>query len=51
MTAGDDKTLKIFDLEKRELITETLLPDSARSVATSPNGNLIAVGLSSGGVS
>jgi WD40 repeat protein len=47
-TAGDDKTLRVWDLVKKEVITTLELPDVARTVAYSPNGQIIVVGL--GGV-
>ena len=47
-TAGDDKTLRIWQLEQKRMFTSIDLPDIARTVTFSPNGHLICAGL--GGV-
>lgn len=44
-TAGDDKTLRVWNLDKKKLIALLPLPDIARVVAYSPTGQIIAVGL------
>jgi WD40 repeat protein len=45
LTAGDDKTLRIWNIETSIQETYIDLPDVARSACYSPNGHLIAVGL------
>jgi WD40 repeat protein len=45
LTAGDDKTLRIWNLESASQSTSIDLPDIARCGCYSPNGHLIAVGL------
>mmetsp|Transcript_13866 Transcript_13866/g.18801 ORF Transcript_13866/g.18801 Transcript_13866/m.18801 type:complete len:412 (+) Transcript_13866:1108-2343(+) len=45
VTAGDDKTLRVWGLEKRRLLTSIALPDVARAACYSPNGHIIVVGL------
>lgn len=45
LTAGDDKTLRIWNIERSIQETYIDLPDVARSACYSPNGHLIAVGL------
>jgi WD40 repeat protein len=44
-TVGDDKTLRIWNLEKRKMAALLELPDIARAVCYSPTGQIIAVGL------
>jgi WD40 repeat protein len=44
-TVGDDKLLRIWDLNKRRQLLSIVLPDISRAVAFSPNGLLIAAGL------
>lgn len=46
LTAGNDKTLRVWDLETHSLITMVELPGNAISATFSPNGHLIVVGLS-----
>ena len=45
MTAGDDKTLRVWNLETAAMETSIDLPDVARCASFSPNGLLVAVGL------
>ena len=45
LTAGDDKTLRIWDLDSATQSTYIDLPDISRAACFSPNGYLIAVGL------
>ena len=45
LTAGDDKTLRIWDLDSAKQSTYIDLPDISRAACFSPNGHLIAVGL------
>lgn len=45
VTAGDDKTLRIWSLDQKKMFTFIELPDIARSVTYSPNGHLICAGL------
>jgi len=44
-TVGDDKTVRVWDLNTKKLIKMTKLNEMARAVAYSPDGSLIAVGL------
>ena len=46
LTAGDDKTLRIWDLENHSLISLIELPGNAVSGCFAPNGHLVVVGLS-----
>jgi WD40 repeat protein len=45
ITGGDDKTLRIWDLESKSLITMIQLQDIVRTVAFSPNGQIVVAGL------
>jgi WD40 repeat protein len=45
ITGGDDKTLRLWDLEKKSLITMIQLQDIIRTVAFSPNGQIVVAGL------
>ncbi|CAM9239808.1 unnamed protein product, partial [Chrysoparadoxa australica] len=47
-TAGEDKLLAIWDARERSLVRHTHLPVPGRSVAFSPDGKLIAVGMMKG---
>ena len=47
-TASDDKSLRVWDLEQRELKSITYLDFSARSCAFSTDGSQIAVGMKTG---
>ena len=44
-TVGDDKTLRVWNLDKKKMLAMLSLPDIARVVAYSPTGQIIAVGL------
>jgi len=44
-TAGDDKTLRIWLLDQKKMVTSIDLPDIARTVTFSPNGHLLCAGL------
>lgn len=44
-SVGDDKTLRVWNLDKKKMIAILQLPDIARVVAYSPTGQIIAVGL------
>lgn len=45
LTAGDDKTLRVWDLDKRRMITSIELQDITRAVTYSPNGQIVVAGL------
>ena len=45
LTAGDDYTLRVWDLETKKQMTYVMLPDVARCAAYAPNGQVIAAGL------
>jgi hypothetical protein len=45
LTAGDDKTIRIWNLEKREMSTMLQLSDIIRCAAYSPNGQIVVAGL------
>jgi WD40 repeat protein/Ca2+-binding EF-hand superfamily protein len=49
-TAGDDKTIRLWNSETHELIRMLPLSQEATSCAYSPDGYLLAVGLKTGGV-
>ena len=42
---GDDKTLRVWHLDKKKMATSIDLPDIARTATYSPNGHLIVAGL------
>lgn len=42
---GDDKTLRVWSLETNKLVTQIDLPNPAKTITFSPNGQLIVVGL------
>lgn len=44
-SVGDDKTLRVWNLDKKKMMALLQLPDIARAVAYSPTGQIIAVGL------
>lgn len=44
-SVGDDKTLRIWNLDKKKMMAFLELPDIARVVCYSPTGQIIAVGL------
>ena len=44
-TAGDDQTLRVWDMKEQRILGEAKLAGMARSVAMSPDASLIAVGL------
>lgn len=48
-TAGEDATVRVWDLESRTMKAIAALPGPGRSVAYSPDGQLIAVGIGAGG--
>jgi microtubule-associated protein-like 6 len=45
LTAGDDKTLRVWDLENHYMATMIELPDVARAAAYAPNGQVVLAGL------
>ncbi|KAG1711816.1 hypothetical protein DVH05_009058 [Phytophthora capsici] len=44
VTVGDDRTLRVWDMESKRLIQARLLPAKARACAYSPDSELLAVG-------
>jgi WD40 repeat protein len=46
LTAGSDKTLRVWDLDTHSVITQIELPDKAVAGCFAPNGHLILVSLS-----
>ena len=48
-TAGEDATLRVWDLESRTMKQMAALTGPGRAVAYSPDGRLIAVGIGAGG--
>jgi microtubule-associated protein-like 6 len=50
-TAGDDRTLRLWDMDKRAMTACIYLPQLARSVEFAPDGKTLAVGFSNGGFS
>ena len=44
-TAGDDKTLRVWDMQTKQLMGLLVLPDICRSVCWAPNGHIIICGL------
>ncbi|KAK1947175.1 Echinoderm microtubule-associated protein-like 6 [Phytophthora citrophthora] len=44
VTVGDDRTLRVWDMELKRLIQARLLPAKARACAYSPDSELLAVG-------
>ncbi|ETP32383.1 hypothetical protein F442_18894 [Phytophthora nicotianae P10297] len=44
VTVGDDRTLRVWDMEAKRLIQARLLPAKARACAYSPDSELLAVG-------
>lgn len=44
-SVGDDKTLRVWNLERKKMMAMLELPDIARCVCYSPTGQIIAVGL------
>ena len=44
-TAGDDKSIRAWDAQKRRLLSVTTLSTMTRAVAVSPDGKLVACGL------
>ena len=49
-TCGDDKTLRLWSLRGEEQITLRVLPDIARAVAYSPDGEILVLGMGNGSV-
>jgi WD40 repeat protein len=47
-TAGDDKSLRVWDMETKALMGQINLPDICRSICWAPNGHILICGL--GGV-
>lgn len=45
ITVGEDKTLRVWNLETKKMLTMIELPDIARCACFSPNGQIIVVGL------
>lgn len=45
LTAGDDKTLRVWDLDNHVMSTMIELPDIARAAAYAPNGQIVLAGL------
>mmetsp|Transcript_56787 Transcript_56787/g.179562 ORF Transcript_56787/g.179562 Transcript_56787/m.179562 type:complete len:888 (-) Transcript_56787:309-2972(-) len=50
MTTGDDKTLRVWDMYERRMLSMRNLPHRARSAAWSPDGKVAAVGFYQGGI-
>ncbi|KAJ0409216.1 hypothetical protein P43SY_006713 [Pythium insidiosum] len=46
-TAGDDQTVRVWDLERRQVVVKLTLDGALRSVAYSPDGKWLAVGFGS----
>ncbi|KAJ1625893.1 hypothetical protein T492DRAFT_879345, partial [Pavlovales sp. CCMP2436] len=46
---GDDKTLRVWDLTLKQMVKIRMLKHAGKSCAYSPDGKLVAVGLSNGG--
>jgi microtubule-associated protein-like 6 len=44
-TTGDDRTLRVWDMETRQMHAITKLANKARACAYSPDGNLLGIGL------
>ena len=49
-TCGDDKTLRLWSLRGEEQTALRILPDTAKSVAYSPDGAILALGMGNGNV-
>eukprot|EP00276_Gloeochaete_wittrockiana_P019624 CAMPEP_0184336236 /NCGR_PEP_ID=MMETSP1089-20130417/4606_1 /TAXON_ID=38269 ORGANISM="Gloeochaete wittrockiana, Strain SAG46.84" /NCGR_SAMPLE_ID=MMETSP1089 /ASSEMBLY_ACC=CAM_ASM_000445 /LENGTH=666 /DNA_ID=CAMNT_0026661207 /DNA_START=116 /DNA_END=2113 /DNA_ORIENTATION=- len=49
VTASDDKSVRIWDIDSRRLIAKTMLHEAAHSASYSPDAKHIAVGLKDGG--
>merc|ERR1711871_757859 len=45
VTAGDDKTVRVWSISKRRMLKKAVLDTMARAVDWSPDGNTVAVGL------
>ena len=45
VTAGDDKTVRVWSISKRRMLKKAVLDTMARAVDWSPDGNIVAVGL------
>eukprot|EP00727_Mastigamoeba_balamuthi_P005313 m51a1_g14780 hypothetical protein (1397) ;mRNA; r:446353-450955 len=50
VTAGEDNTLRVWDMDKRRMTALRILPAQCFSAAYSPDGSHIAVGYKNGGV-
>ena len=45
LTAGDDKTVRVWDLQTHKMMTSVTLPDIVACAAYAPNGQIIVAGL------
>jgi microtubule-associated protein-like 6 len=49
-TCGDDKTLRIWSIRSHEQINVRVMPEAARTLAYSPNGEILCLGMMDGSV-
>jgi WD40 repeat protein len=47
-TCGDDKTLRIWSIKSHQQLDMRVMPDAARSIAYSPTGTVLCVGMVDG---
>jgi len=47
-TCGDDKTLRIWSIKSHQQLDMRVMPDAARSIAYSPTGSVLCVGMVDG---